>query len=81
MGINDKPIHSGYVEGQIEPLGQFCFNPGQFRALVRNTSHRSPFYQHRKQPKQSLNLTLGLRGPKQKFLGLMLALVNGYGCL
>ena len=54
-----------------------CFNPGQFGVGTINTGHRSLFYQYRKYPKHSLKLTLGLIRPKQMFLGLMLALVNG----
>ena len=79
-----------YVAGQVEPSGQFvstqvslfqprstCFNSGHFGA---GTKHRSLFYQYGKYPKHSWKLTLGLSRPKQKFLGLMLALVNGHGC-
>ena len=47
---------------------------------VQNTGHRALFYQYKKYPKHSLKLTLGLSRPKQKFLSLMLALVNGSGC-
>ena len=60
-----------------------CFNLGQLVSTqvslgqVQNTGHRSLFYQYRKYPKHSLKLTLGLSRPKEKFLGLMLALVNG----
>ena len=39
------------------------------------TSHKSLFYQHRKNPKQSLKLTLGQLRPKQELLGLMFSLV------
>ena len=47
---------------------------------VQNKGHRSLFYQYRKYPKHPLKLTLGLIRPKQKFLGLMLAFVNSWGC-
>ena len=78
-----------YVAGQIKPTGQFvstqvslfqprstCFNPGQFGA---GTKHRSQVVvlPIQKYPKHSLKLTLGLSRPEQKFLDLMLALVNG----
>ena len=40
------------------------------------TGCRSLFRQHRKYPKHSWKLTLGLIRPKQKFLGLRLAFKN-----
>ena len=63
-----------------------CFNLGQLVSTqvslgqVQNIGHRSLFCPYRNYPKHSLKLTLGLSRSKQKFLGLMLALVNGYGC-
>ena len=60
-----------------------CFNLGQLVSTqvslgqVQNTGHRALFYQYKKYPKHSLKLTLDLIRPKQKFLSLMLALVNG----
>ena len=63
-----------------------CFNLGQLVSTqvslgqVQNIGHRSLFCPYRNYPKHSLKLTLGLSRSKQKLLGLMLALVNGYGC-
>ena len=64
--------------GQLVSTQVNLFQPrsvwGRYKTQV--TGHRSLFYQYRKYPKHSLKLTFGLSRPEQKFLGLMLPLVN-----
>ena len=78
LQVNSFPNHVNLF--QTRPI---CFNLGQLVSAqfslgqVQNTGHRSLFYQYRKYPKHSLKPPLGLIRPKQKFLGLMLALVIG----
>ena len=54
-------------------LGQFCFNPCQFGA---GTKHRSQVIVLPIQKVSSTFIKANLR-PKQMFLGLMLAFING----
>ena len=53
--------------------GSVCFNPGQFGA---GTKHRSQVIVLPIQKVSSTFIKANLR-PKQKFLGLMLAFING----